>query len=104
MAHIHDLPQELIELIFLESLNLSLPKASLRLGKLLSSSKTKNGLVMMAFPSTVAVWAWWDGRTRENSPLDLAHYNELLCKLWNGDETSIEKEIGKLQSDILSCR
>ncbi|KAL8893812.1 MAG: hypothetical protein Q9192_004904 [Flavoplaca navasiana] len=104
MAHIHDLPQELIELIFFESLNVSLPKASLRLGKLLSSSKTKNDLVMMAFPSTVAIWAWWDGRTRKNLPLAMAHYNELSCKLWTGDESSVEKEIGKLQHDILSCR
>ncbi|KAL9025825.1 MAG: hypothetical protein Q9180_007585, partial [Flavoplaca navasiana] len=104
MAHIHDLPQELIELIFFESLNLSLPKASLCLGKLLFSSKTKNDLVMMAFPSTVAVWAWWDGLNRENSPLDLAHYNELSSKLWTGDKSSTEKDIGKLQHDILSCR
>ncbi|KAL8838328.1 MAG: hypothetical protein Q9176_005139 [Flavoplaca citrina] len=34
----------------------------------------------------------------------MAHYNELSCKLWTGDESGIEGEIGKLQHDILSCR
>ena len=105
MAHLHNLPQELIEQIFFKSLNISPPRASFLIGKLRSSPKTKHDLVTLAFPSTVAVRGRWDGRTRERSPLNLAHHNELSCKLWTGDdESNIEQEIGKLQYDILSCR
>ncbi|KAL8849217.1 MAG: hypothetical protein Q9221_005795 [Calogaya cf. arnoldii] len=90
MARLEDLPPELIEMIFFESLNLGFPKASPRLGAALASFNTKIKLVTKVFSS--------------NSAFNIAHYGELSRQLWTGDPSTTEDAIGQLQSDILSCR
>ncbi|KAL8923694.1 MAG: hypothetical protein Q9208_004446 [Pyrenodesmia sp. 3 TL-2023] len=90
MPRLEDLPPELIEMIFFESLNLSLPKASPRLGNALSSPKIKIKLVSTAFSSNT----YWR----------INHYDQISSKLWTGHPRSTDIAMGKLQSDILSCR
>ncbi|KAL8670186.1 MAG: hypothetical protein Q9168_005264 [Polycauliona sp. 1 TL-2023] len=105
MARLEDLPQELIEMIFFESLNLSLPRASPRLGRLLSTPKTKNDLVMLAFPSTMIYNSYHCARyDDDDSYYEMAHFDELSHKLWAGDSDSTSSAIGRLHSNILSCR
>ena len=77
------LPTEILEMIFLYSLNLSLPRASLLLGGRLASNHMKTNLFLLVFPSRGD---------------QLEHVEYLLRVL------STEDAIGNLQSDILSLR
>lgn len=77
------LPTEILEMIFLYSLNLSLPRASPVLGKRLASNHMKTILFLLVFPS--------------EGP-QLRHLEYLLGIL------GTEKSIGNLQSDILALK
>ena len=77
------LPTEILEMIFLYSLNLSLPRSSLLLGARLASNHMKTNLFLLVFPSK-----------RDQ----LEHIEYLLSVL------STEDAIGNLQSDILSLK
>jgi hypothetical protein len=72
------LPQELLEIIFLQSMNISLPQCSPDLGRRLSSSKMHMDLTMQAFFHTV------DHKTNHRD--------------------RIKTSDPKLQSDLLNCR
>jgi len=77
------LPTEMLEMIFMYSLNLSLPRASPVLGKRLASNHMKTNLFLLIFPS--------------EGP-QLKHLEYLLGIL------GTEKSIGNLQSDILALK
>lgn len=77
------LPTEILEMIFLYSLNLSLPRASPALGKCLASNHMKTNLFLLIFPS--------------EGP-DLRNMDYLLGIL------GTEDSIGNLQSDILALK
>lgn len=78
MPTLEGLPQELLEMIFLNSMNISLPRASLALGRKLSSRAVTMEYTMRLFFQTV------DHRT---------NYRDRVC-------TSDPR----LQSEILACR
>ena len=80
---LEQLPTEILEMIFLYSLNLSLPRSSLLLGGRLASNHMKTNLFLLVFPSRGD---------------QLEHIEYLLRVL------STEDAIGKLQSDILSLK
>lgn len=77
------LPTEILEMIFMYSLNLSLPRASPTLGKRLASNHMKTNLFLLVFPSE-------DEKLR--------HIDYLL------DILGTEESIGNLQSDILALK
>lgn len=83
-SQLESLPTELLEEIFMQSLNLSLPRASRPLSLCLSSSLVKRQLVFKAFSSS--------------SGNSLKYSHELL------DILGTEKEIAKLQSAILRVK
>lgn len=74
------LPREIVQMIFLESLNINLPRASPRLASILSSFYIKSQLFFIAFSS---------------EDLKLRHEDQLMRILQSS------KAIAKLQSDIL---
>ena len=84
LSQLERLPAELLQEIFLQSLNLNLPRASPVLGSILSSSHIKKLLVFLAFSSD-------DGYCLEHSA-------ELLSILHT------KQEIGNLQSAILRLK
>lgn len=77
------LPTEILEMIFLYSLNLSLPRASPALGKRLASNHMKTNLFLLIFPS--------------EGP-ELRHIDYLLGVL------GTEDSVGNLQSDVLALK
>lgn len=89
-SRLESLPTELLEEIFLQSLNLDLPLASLHLSTALSSTRTKMALILKVFPS--------------NGSFNLEHYTELPQIVWAGGACDTETGIGELQSRILACR
>lgn len=90
ISRVESLPTELLEQIFLESLNLNLPLASSHLGAVLSSHRTKMAVVLKVFPS--------------NAFSNIEHYIELSQTLWAGGAKETETAIGELQSRLLACR
>ena len=90
LSRLESIPTELLEAIFLKSLNLNLPLASPHLGATLSSKRTKMAMVLKAFPS--------------NAESDLEHYSELQHILWAGSGEKTKTAIGELQSRLLACR
>lgn len=92
---LESLPTELLEQIFLQSLNVNLPLASSHLGTALSSTRTKMVVVWKVFPN-------------HSGAFDAEDYAELSEILQAGDAgdtcMKTEIEIGKLQSRILACR
>ena len=89
-SRLESLPTELLEQIFLESLNVNLPLASSLLSTVLSSTPTKMAIVLKVFPS--------------NESVNLEHYVELSQIVSAGSASDTETAIGELQSRILSCR
>ena len=82
LSSIEKLPVELLELIFLENLNINLPRASVALGRSLSSFHLKSQLVLWAFAS--------DGHH------GLQYYDKLLS-IFHTDEA-----IAEFQTNILA--
>ncbi len=117
LSLLESLPTELLEQIFLKSLNINLPLASPHLTNTLSSTHTKTALVLKVF-STGPLWPprWGSGFTHGYK--ELRHYHELRQILWTQDvrdndhEGSTQKfrpgssapAFGELQSKILACR
>lgn len=89
-SRLESLPTELLEQIFLQSLNINLPLASSHLGTVFSSTSTKMAVVLKVFPSKTA--------------FTLEHYGELrkVLRTKNGGNTGAA--IGELQSRVLACR
>lgn len=93
LSPLESLPTELLEQIFLQSLNVSLPLASSHLSTVLSSTHLKMSVLFKIFSS--------DGNI---SSLKLEHYDELSHILTAGSADGTNRAIGKLQSRILACR
>ncbi len=90
LSPLESLPTELIEQIFLHSLNVNLPLASAHLSSRLSSTHTKVAVVLMVFSGG-------DGYRLE-------HLDELSHILWAGSASDTNVAIMELQSRILACR
>ena len=91
LSPLESLPTELLEQIFLQSLNVSLPLASSHLSTVLSSNHLKMSIMFKVFSSD------------SNIP-SLEHYDELSHILTAGSVGGTHRAIGKLQSRILACR
>ena len=91
LSRLESLPTELLEQIFLQSLNVNLPLASSHLGTVLSSTHLKMSVVFKIFSSGGTI-----------SSLEL--YGELSHILGDGSADGTYRAIGKLQSRILACR
>ena len=90
MSPIENLPHEILEMIFFECLNPNLPRASLRIATALSTFRIKMALVKKAF----------SGHATCSNELCF----EDSCLLQTIETYESASFIGKLQSDILSCR
>lgn len=83
LSTLERLPVEVLEPIFLQSLNLSLPRASYVLGRKLASKHVKSNLFMTVFPSK---------------------HRELINKAFLLEILGSTKAIGSLQSQILALK
>ena len=90
MSPLESLPAELLEQIFLQSLNINLPLASPHLSSMLSSTHTKAAVVSMVFST--------------NAPYKLEHVDELSHILCTESAIDTDVAIKELQSRILACR
>lgn len=91
LSRLESLPTELLEQIFLQSLNVSLPLASSHLSTVLSSTHLKMSVLFKIFSS-------------DSNISNLEHYGELSHILTAGSADGTYRAIGKLQSRILACR
>lgn len=91
LSRLESLPTELLEQIFLQSLNVSLPLASSHLSTVLSSTHLKMSVMFKIFSS-------------DSNISSLEHYGELSHILRAGSADGTYRAIGKLQSRILACR
>ena len=91
LSPLESLPTELLEQIFLQSLNVSLPLASSHLSTVLSSNHLKMSIMFKVF-------------SIDSNISSLEHYDELSHILTVGSVDGTYRAIGKLQSRILACR
>ena len=91
LSQLESLPTELLEQIFLQSLNVNLPLASSHLGTVLSSTHLKMSVLFKVFSSN-------------DTESNLEHYDELSHIHGAGSTGSTYRANGKLQSRILACR
>lgn len=98
------LPTEILEIIFFDCLNLSLPRASLTLGCILSSFYVKSRLFEMVFSGTKDTHA--DAREQLSHEEELAHIFGLSSSHREHfySFSPLECEVGNFQSELLKLR